>query len=346
MSQISVGLAGFGLGGRLFHAPFIAATPELRLTAVATSRRDDVAAEHPEARVVDDWKALAADPAIDAIVVSTPTVTHHEIARAALEAGKHVVVDKPFTATVAEADDLIQLAAARQRVLTVYQNRRWDGDFRTLRRVVDEGRIGKAYYFEAHFDRFRLQIKPGWRESDQPGAGILYDLGAHLIDNAIVLFGTPSAVMADAMAQRPGAHAIDYFHLVLDYGRARAVLHASTLVREPGPRFAIHGDGGSFLKYGMDPQEQALIAGRRPGAPDWGRDNPEQYGLLVRADGTSSVIETLPGDYTSFYAAFAAAVLQNKPIPVDPRDSRNGLAVIEAAQESVRNRRTVAPALA
>jgi scyllo-inositol 2-dehydrogenase (NADP+) len=343
MDEILVGLAGYGFGGAMFHAPFIAVTPRLRLAAVATSRRAEVERDFPSARVRPGAADLVADPDIGLLVVSTPTSTHFEIARSALECGKHVVIDKPMVVTTAEADELIALAAARHRVLSVYQNRRWDGDFRTVKAIIEQRRIGELYYYESRFDRFSPQIKPGWREQAEPGSGVLYDRGSHLIDQAVSLFGVPHAVMADVFCQRPGARAEDYFHLVLDYGPRRVVLHGSNLVCEPGPHFTVHGDGGSFLKYGLDPQEEALKAGLRPGAPDWGRDNPEQYGLLVRADGTASRVATLPGGYEKYYEMLAACLLDGGPVPVDPRDSRNGIAIIEAAFRSAKERRTVAP---
>ena len=341
MEIISVGLIGYGIGGSLFHAPFIPVAKGLRLTAIATSRATEVARDFPAVRVHSGAHELIRDPGIDLVVISTPTATHYQIARAALEAGKHVVIDKPMAITAAEADELIELARGRARVLSVYQNRRWDGDFRTVRRVIDQRRTGDVYYYEAHFDRFRPSIKEGWREEEGSGSGILYDLGAHLIDQALVLFGMPGAVTADVLRQRPDARSVDYFHLVLDYGRQRVVLHASSLVREPGPHFAIHGGEGSFLKYGMDPQEDALKAGVRPGSPDWGRDNPEQFGLLVRADGAASRVETLPGGYERYYEDMAACLLEGAPVPVNPVDSRNGLAIIEASLRSAKERRTI-----
>ena len=341
MDDIAVGLIGYGVGGAMFHAPFLAAVPRLRLAAIATGRQDQVRRDFADVRIYSTPDRLIADSGLDLVVISTPTATHAALAESALLAGKHVVVDKPFALAAAEASRLIELARSEKRFLSVYQNRRWDGDFRTVRRVIEKGRLGAVYSFESHIDRFRTEIKPGWREQPGAGSGILYDLGAHLIDQAIVLFGMPSAITADVMAQRPAARATDYFHLILDYGRLRVILHSSLLVREAGPRFAVHGDGGSFLKYGVDPQEGALNAGRRPGAPDWGRDHPEQYGLLVAADGTASQVETLPGAYQSYYEAVAAAILDGGPVPVDPADSRKGLELIELAMRSAAERRTV-----
>ena len=341
MGEILVGLAGYGVGGAVFHAPLLEVTLGLRLAAVATSRREGVEQALPGARVTATYRELIADPTLGLIVVSTPTASHFEIAKAALESGKNVVVDKPFTTTAAEAGELIALARRRGLLLSVYQNRRWDGDFLTVERLVKEGQLGHVYHYESHFDRFRPRIKGGWRDEEGAGSGILYDLGAHLIDQALRLFGLPRAVWAEAMAQRPEARSVDYFHVVLDYGRLRAILHGASVVREPGPRFAVHGDGGSFLKSGMDPQEDALRAGARPGAAGWGEDSPENYGLLVRAEGERQRVRTAAGSYTSYYDGIARALLEGSPVPVDPADSRDGLRVIEAASKSAAEGRRV-----
>lgn len=341
MDEIHVGLVGYGIGGAVFHAPLLGVAPGLHLAAVATNRREQVERALPGVRVVASYREMAADPAIGLMVVSTPTASHYEVARAALEAGKAVVVDKPFTATAAEADELLALAARLGLLLSVYQNRRWDGDFLTVKRLVGEGRLGRVYHYEARFDRFRPQIKGGWRDEEVAGSGILFDLGSHLIDQALHLFGMPEAVRADAMMQRPGARSVDYFHVVLEYGRMRAILHGGSVVREPGPHFAVHGDGGSFLKYGMDPQEDALRAGGRPGEAGWGSDAAENYGLLVTAEGTRERVRTEAGSYQHYYEGISRALLEGAPAPVDAADSRNGLRVIEAAARSAAEGRRV-----
>lgn len=341
MRQISVGLVGYGMGGSVFHAPMILAVPQLRLSSVVTSRKERIEHDLPGVRVVPALADLLSDPTIQLMVISTPTSTHFEIAAAALEAGKHVVVDKPFAASVEEADTLIALAESKHLLLSVYQNRRWDSDFMTVKYCIDQGWLGTVYHYEAHIDRYRPQIKPGWREESAVASGILYDLGAHLIDQALVLFGMPRAVTADILTQRPEARAVDYFHLLLDYGRTRAILHSATLVRAPGPHFAVHGDRGSFLKYGMDPQEEALLAGQGPGDPQWGLDDPAQYGELTETDGTHRRIETLPGSYEKYYQRIAAALLDGDSVPVDASQARDGLVVIEASLRSATERRTV-----
>ncbi len=338
---LSVGLLGFGLAGSVFHAPVIQSVPRLRLAAVASSRVDDIRRNARGAVAVDSPDAILADPAIDLVVIATPNTSHAPLARAALLAGKHVVMDKPMATTVEEADGLIELAGRQDRLLTVFHNRRWDGDFLTLRDCIDSGVLGTLYHYEAHFDRFRPAIKPGWREEPLPGSGVLFDLGSHLIDQALTLFGRPQTVTADIGSQRPGAGVTDWFHLILGYGRLRAILHSGTVVCRPGPRFQLHGDRGSFVKHGLDGQEAALRAGHKPGGSDWGLDEPDFYGTLYEADGGERVVETVPGDYPAFYRGVAAAILDGAPPPVTAESARDVLAVLEACLQSAVERRTV-----
>jgi len=338
---INVGLIGYGLAGSAFHAPLIGSVPQFRLSKVVTSRRDQVAKDLPGVAAVPNIKEVLDDPFIDLLLIASPSAHHFEHATAALLAGKHVVVDKPFATTAREADDLIALAESQGLILSVFQNRRWDGDYLTARHCIEQGWLGKVFHYEVHFDRFRPQIKAGWREEPKPGSGILYDLGAHLIDQSLQLFGMPRAVTADIIAQRAGAKVEDYFHLVLDYAPLRVILHAATLVPHPGPRFTIHGDGGSFLKSGLDGQEDALKQGLRPGDQQWGADQREYYGDLTPAGGTTRKVETLRGGYEKYYELLAACLLTGTPPPVDAHDSRNGIVVIEAAQRSAAERRTV-----
>jgi scyllo-inositol 2-dehydrogenase (NADP+) len=313
---------GRGLGGGVFHAPLIRAVPGLALVRMAGAADAEAAAVAEEAELV---------------VISTPNRTHFPLAKAALEAGKHVVVDKPFTVTVAEADALIALTAKRRRVLTVFHNRRWDGDFLTVKRLLESGRIGEPALFEANWDRFRPALRDGWKEDPAEGAGLLLDLGPHLIDQALQLFGRPEALSADVEAQRRGGRIDDYFALTLHYGRMRAVLSASTLVAEPRPRFAVHGTGGSYVKFGIDPQEAELRAGADP--RETGRD--ERDGLLTFPDGMREAVRTERGRYLSFYEAVAEAILDGAPVPVEPADARQGLRLIELARTSAREGRRI-----
>lgn len=332
MKSLSVGLLGFGLAGSVFHAPLILSEPRLRLTAIASSRTDDIRRSAPGV-VATTAEAVIADPAIDLVVIATPNTSHAPLAREALLAGKHVVIDKPMATTAAEADALIDLAKQQGRLLTVFHNRRWDNDFLTLRACLDRGDIGRPYHYEAHFDRFRPQIKQGWREQTLAGSGVLFDLGAHLIDQALTLFGLPDRILADVGIQRPEAQVDDWFHIVLGYGRMRAILHCGTVVCRPGPRFQLHGDGGSFLKHGMDGQEAALRAGRLPTEAGWGADDAENFALLVQADGTERRVETIPGDYPAFYRGVAASILDGAPPPVTAEQARDVLTVLEAVRK-------------
>jgi scyllo-inositol 2-dehydrogenase (NADP+) len=317
---IPTALIGRGLGGSVFHAPLIRACDGLELV------RWTGAAQAAET-------AAAADVAL--VVISTPNASHFGLALAALEAGKHVVVDKPFTVSLGEADALIELAAKRRRMLTVFHNRRWDGDYLTVGKVVP--RLARLRLFEAHWDRFRPAIKPGWREVPGEGAGLLADLGPHLVDQALLLFGVPEAVSAEVLAQRAGARVDDYFELRLHYGAMRAVLGASTLVAAPRPRFALHGEGGSFLKFGLDPQEAALKAGADPRAIEADR----KEGALTREDGSCEPVPTERGDYLAFYDGVAAAVQGEARPPVDPADAREGLRILGLARQSVREGRVM-----
>jgi scyllo-inositol 2-dehydrogenase (NADP+) len=266
----------------------------------------------------------------DLVVVATPNPTHFEIAGAALRAGKHVVVDKPFAVTIAEADELKALARDRERVLTLFHNRRWDSDFLTVREVLPQ--LGEIMLFEAHWDRFRPQIKQGWREVAQPGGGVLSDLGPHMIDQVLLLFGMPDAISADVQAQREGAQVDDYFDLNLHYGKRRVALRSSTLVAEPRPRFSIHGTTGSYVKYGLDQQEAQLKAGTDPRAGDFGVD--QRGGILTLADGTAEPLPSARGNYRAFYEAVADAILDGAPVPVDPADARAGMQLIDLARRS------------
>jgi scyllo-inositol 2-dehydrogenase (NADP+) len=334
---VNVGIIGYGLAGSVFHAPLVQAVPRLALAAVATSRP----IADPGVRRIDDPLALIADPHIDLVVIASPNLSHFPLASAALEAGKHVVVDKPFTVTPGEADALIALAAERRRLLTVFHNRRWDGDYLTVRKALDEGRIGEATLFEAHWDRFRADIKQGWREVPADGAGLLNDLGPHLIDQALQLFGRPAWLYADVLNQRADALVDDYFDLTFGYDRLRVRLCASTLAAAPRPRFAVHGSRGSLVKYGIDPQEDMLKAGRRPGDAGFGEDDPAMFARLTSPDGASEAIPTITGCYPLFYEAIADSIIDGAPPPVDPRDACDGLKIVQYARQSAREGRRI-----
>ena len=350
LPPLRVGLVGYGFAGQTFHAPVLSAVPGLALAAVASSRPDKVQADWPGVAVVPDVAALVARPDIDVVVVATPNAQHHPVARAALESGKHVVVDKPFTLDAAEARDLAALAARQGRVLSVYQNRRYDADFLTLRDLLASGRIGRPVYFESHFDRFRPQVRERWREQAVPGAGLWVDLGAHLLDQAVQLFGRPDTLQLDTAVLRDGAQVEDHFHALLRYESGahaplRVVLHATTLAAHAAPRYLVHGTKGSYMKHGVDVQEDALRAGERPGAAEWGVD-PSLGELRVAAINDwvqNSTVPNRPGNYVEYYAAVRDAILGMGPNPVPPEQAVALMELLDLGARSAREGRALTP---
>jgi scyllo-inositol 2-dehydrogenase (NADP+) len=339
---INVGVIGYGLAGASFHAPLVAAVGRLKLAAIVTSRADQVARDHPGVAVVASAEALIADPGIELIVIATPNDLHAPLAHAALEAGKHVVIDKPFALNPGAAADLITVAKARGRVLSVFHNRRWDSDFLTVQDVVQGGVLGEVMLAELRWDRFRPAIKPGWREARvEDGGGMLADLGPHLIDQALCLFGQPERLTADIAAQRAGVVVDDYFELVLHYGKRRVILSSSTLVAAARPRFALHGSLGSFVKYGLDPQEPFLRAGGKAGDPGYGEEPPATFGRLTIGEDAAEIVPSARGDWRLYYEGVADAILDGAPPPVEPADALAGLELIALARRSAAEGRTL-----
>ncbi|WP_434987563.1 oxidoreductase [Xanthomonas melonis] len=332
----NLAVVGYGYVGRTFHAPLIAATPGLHLHSVVSSKPQLAQADFPDVTVIADLDTALADPALDAVVLATPNQTHAPFALQALAAGKHVLVDKPFTLDADQARAVMQAAATAGRIVSVFQNRRWDADFLTLRRLIDEGLLGEVVEFHSHFDRYRPQVRDRWRESDIPGAGLWYDLGPHLLDQAVQLFGAPQAIAADLQPQRSQARSDDYFHVTLHYPRLRAILHAGSLVADNRLRFAVHGSRGSYLKHGLDTQEDQLRAGRRPGTVGWGVD--PLPGTLTRVDEEGRMHthqpDNQPGDYRQCYAAFRDALAGNGPAPVSATDAVQLMQLLELARRS------------
>jgi scyllo-inositol 2-dehydrogenase (NADP+) len=344
---LRVGLVGYGLAGAAFHAPLISTTPGLRLSAIVTAdpeRRRSAAGTYPGARLLDRVEDLWATAGeLDVVVIASPNRTHAPLARAALEAGLPVVVDKPLTATAAEGAALVQLAAERGLLLSVYQNRRWDGDFRTARRLVDEGTLGRDLRLESRYERWRPVPKGGWRESDDPAdaGGLLYDLGSHLVDQALQLLGPATEVYAEVHSRRDGVRVDDDVFVALRHeGDARSHLWMSALAASPGPRLRLLGDRAAYTKFGMDVQEDALRAGRLPTEPGWGEEDPANYGVLS-VDGQDRPVRTEPGAYQQFYSGLAAALRDGAPPPVDPAGSVAALTVLEAARRAAELRQVV-----
>jgi predicted dehydrogenase len=341
--MINVGLIGFGFGGRVFHAPFISAVPGMRLAAVLRKSASDAADAYLDVKLVRSLPELLALPDIDLVVVTTPNLTHFEIASECLRHGRHVVIDKPFTTTTREARQLVQLARSCGKILSVYQNRRWDGDFLAVQKLVRDGTLGRILLFESHYDRFRPEMRAGaWRERTEPGSGILFDLGPHLLDQALLLFGTPEAILADVRIERDGAIVDDAFDVILLYPRMRALLRSSIMANLAGPRFVIHGDKGSFLKPGMDPQEEALKRGEKPAGDGWGREDPEFSGTLKLASGETRRITSPAGDYRHFYENVRDAIVGKAPLAVTPEQAINVMLALELAHQSSREGRRIA----
>ena len=332
-----VALIGYGLGGRSFHAPLIAVTPGLRLDAIVTSnedRRRQAAAEHPTARLLEHADQVFGHPRdYDLVVVTTPNRTHVPLARQSLEAGIPTVVDKPLAPTSVDARELIELSRRRKVLLTVYHNRRYDGDFRVVTRLVRERTLGDVHRFESRFERWRPALKGGWREQADPreAGGLLFDLGSHLIDQALQLFGPVDDVYAEVDARRPDAQVDDDVFLALTHENGvRSHLWMSVLAADRAPRFRLFGLSGTYTKFGMDVQEEALRNGQRPGRPRWGVEPAEHWGVIADGQSTSAV-PTEPGAYQDFYRDVAASLATGAPPPVDPVDAAAVIEVIEAA---------------
>ncbi|WP_280267743.1 Gfo/Idh/MocA family protein [Nocardia wallacei] len=339
MRELGVAVIGYGLAGSVFHAPLIAAEPRMRVAAVVTSsgeRAERARAEHPGVRVAPDAEEVFADAAgIDLVVVATPNRTHAPLAMRALGAGLPVVVDKPFALTAAEGEQVVAAAERAGLLLTVFQNRRWDSDFRTVRRLIADGSLGEVRRFESRFERWRPVTKGGWREAGgvDDGAGILYDLGSHLIDQALTLFGPVADVYCELDTRRAGVRADDDAFVALTHvSGVRSHLWMSAVAPQLGPRFRVLGSRSGYVSYGLDPQESALRDGRRPAAGTaWGTVEPEHWGLLG-TEGDTHPTPTEPGDYPAFYTAVADALLDDAPPPVDPRDAIAALRILERAR--------------
>jgi scyllo-inositol 2-dehydrogenase (NADP+) len=340
---LRVGLIAYGYAAKTFHAPLIDATPGLKLTAIATSRPADVIADWPDVVVKTEPDRLITHPGLDLVVIATPNDTHYPLARAALAAGKHVVIDKPFTLNLREADDLLQRAKEAGKLLSVFHNRRWDNDFLHLKSLLARQALGRVVQFNSNFDRFRPQVRQRWRESDVAGAGLWYDLGPHLLDQALQLFGLPERISADLALRRDGAQAVDDFQVVLHYPTMRAVLSASTLVHGGTPRFLVQGTEAAYAVEGLDLQESWLKAGARPDRADWGHDS--RCATLYRSenDQISSEQQALPaGDYAAYYSGIRDAILGRAANPVPASEARDVMWLLDLARQSAAEGRQVA----
>lgn len=325
---------GYGLGGRVFHAPYISAVDGLNLAAIVSSRKDEIAKAYPHVPVLSDPEAVFVDPAIDAVVISTPNDSHASLAIRALAAGKHVVIDKPFAQTAEEARLLMQ--NAKGRILTVFHNRRWDSDFLTLKRLIAEGTLGDVAYVESHFDLYRPTVSQRWREQPGPSSGSWYDLGAHLLDQALNLFGMPLALNADLAVLRPGGVTTDYFRVLLHYQKLRVVLVGNYLAQDDR-RWIVHGSRASYIKHGLDPQQGALVAGGIIGETGFGVDS--RPGHLVLPGGNEVVPQACAGDYRAFYSGLRDCLRGVAPLPVSASEALAIMDLLALAETSSNERR-------
>jgi len=345
MKPINTALCSFGMSGYVFHAPFIEVHPAFNLYGVWERTKNNAQAKYPKIKTFRTLEEMLGDPNIELVVVNTPSVTHYDFTKQAIISGKNVIVEKPFTATVKQAEELIQLAKEKNVALSVYHNRRYDSDFKTVKKILDEGWLGNIVEAEIHYDRY----DPGLsyklhKEVPTAAVGSIYDLGSHLIDQALVLFGMPKALFADLDTFRPNSKVGDYFDVKLFYSTHRVILKSSYYVREKMPGNIIHGTKGSFIKSKADIQEAELQAGKIPGSKDWGAEPDKEKGLLhTERDGKiiREHLPTLNGDYMEYYEGIYRALRNNAPVPVTGEEGKNVIKIIEAALESNRDKKVI-----
>jgi scyllo-inositol 2-dehydrogenase (NADP+) len=350
--EIGVAVIGFGLAGQVFHAPFVSAVPGLKLEAIVQRKGDEAGKAYPSARILRSVDEALKDAAVQLVVVGTPNETHFELAKQALLAGKHVVIDKPFAATSEEAAELKKLAEKQGVVLAPFHNRRWDGDFLTVRKLLEAGAVGRLVTYESHFDRFRpVQRENTWKEGANAANGLLFDLGPHLVDQALALFGAPEGITASVRKDRDTTDIEDAFDITLDYPRLRAHCRSSMLACDAAPRFLLHGTKGSFKKYGLDPQEPALVGGAkvpRMGEGEWLAEPESDWGTLTVAPVpaepgklTRTKVKTELGDYRGYYANVRDAINGAAKLAVTPEDGYRTIRLLEMARESWKQKRTL-----
>jgi len=345
MRKIKTGIASYGMSGWVFHAPLLHVHQGFDIAVILERTSNRSTERYPYVRIVPTYDEMLADPEIELVIVNTPDNLHYEMCLQALEAGKHLVVEKPFTQTSSQADELIAKAKEKGLIISVFQNRRWDSDFLTVKKVIDGKMLGRLVEYEAHFDRFRNYIQENtWKELAEIGTGTIYNLGPHLIDQALVLFGLPSSVTADLRKQRSGSQVDDAFTLWLNYADVKVTLKAGYLVRSPGPRYLLHGTEGSFLKVGYDPQEEQLKAGILPGSPGWGEEAKENMGTLdTTIDGLhfQGTLESIAGNYLAYYDTVHQALTEGIVTGVTAEQGRDVIRIIEAALLSSKSQKAV-----
>ncbi|MEG9295595.1 oxidoreductase [Mangrovibacillus sp. Mu-81] len=336
MKPINVGLAGYGFSGQSFHRPLLQHSRNFEIHTVMSSNKEKVQADLGGVNVVSSLQELLQED-VELVVITTPNHLHYDMIKQSLTAGKHVVVEKPFVTERTQGEELIRLAEEKGLLLSVFHNRRWDADFLTIRKLIENKKLGDITTYEAHFDRYRPAVKNRWKENKIEGGGVLYDLGSHLIDQALCLFGKPQWVFADVFSQRDPEKAEDYFQITLGYGTARIGLYSRSIVLDPGPRYQLHGHKGSFMKYGMDRQETDLKEGIDPYSASWGMEDEESWGtlsLLEEEEVNKVKLPSEKGDYTQYYQGIFEAVRNNQPIPVRAEEALDVIEIIEACKKS------------
>lgn len=344
-NSIKTAISSFGMSGLVFHGPLLKVNPDFEVVNVLERSKNNSRNLFPEAKIVRSYSEILENNEVELVIVNTPDKFHYEMAKQAILHGKHIIVEKPVTLRSDEANVLVNLAREKGVVFTIYQNRRWDGDFRTVQKVLTENKIGRLVELESHYDRYRTQITPDtWKEEGDEYAGVLYNLGSHMVDQVYVLFGKPAAVTAHLKIVRTGGIVTDYYDIRLEYENFAALLKCSYLVKKPGPRYILHGEFGTFYKSGIDPQEEMLKAGNLPVGDNWGTEPPAEWGtLFYEKDGTDyqEIIETLPGNYNIFYNNVFNAVRNGAELFVKPEEAVEVLKILEACIQSNREKRTI-----
>jgi scyllo-inositol 2-dehydrogenase (NADP+) len=343
MHQINTALCSYGMSGVVFHGPLLEAHSAYKISKILERTRNESKGKHPCSEIVRDYRLILEDPDIELVVINTPDHLHFEMCSQAIEAGKHVVIEKPFTLKAADADILIDLASQNRIILSVFHNRRWDGDFLTVKQLIDSGKLGRLVDFESHFDRFRNYIQESWKDQSN-GTGTLYNLGSHLVDQSLTLFGMPERLFCDSRMLRDGAKTDDSYDLFLHYPDFKCLLRSSYLVKEPGPRFMLHGTEGSFLKWGVDRQEADLKAGLSPNSANWGEEPESMWGKInttFQGEELQGTLRTKPGNYLAYYDNVYEAIRNNQALQVSAEQARDVIRIIEAAYQSSREGQVV-----
>ena len=337
---IKTALIGYGFSSQTFHIPFLLCNKNFQISAISSSKPELVKSQLPDAVVYESAEALITESDVDLVIITTPNELHFPLAKLALEHGKHIVIEKPFVTNSEDGKTLIELAKKHNRIASVFQNRRWDGDFLTVKKLISEERLGAVRIFESHFSRFRPTPKQRWRESGELGSGILFDLGPHLIDQALQLFGMPNAITAQCKMMRDGAASVDFFHLVLHYENHLAILEASPYSAAPNARFSVQGTKAQYVVQGLDPQEDLLKAGISPKFDSWAQEDEENFGQLY-TDDQMKIIPTERGKYQCYFAKLATAINDGEPNPVSLDEALQNIRLIELAMESSESGKTL-----